>query len=322
LSGADFAGKIKTVFCQEELIFFKDKGFSEMAKRKLVDYRQANIKKLEYQCLRTPQAIEIDGNLEKPVWKKALSSPRFVDLVTGKPAFFDTQIAALWDDNNFYLAFWVEEPDVRAELKERDSFLWLENDVEVFIAGPDSYYELQINALGTIYEVFYIWQEALKPGSFFDRPEFNLIEHQVDLLGGFQDGSRYGRHPRGRRWAFMDWDFPGLKWAVRVNGTLNNPTDLDSGWTVELAFPWKGMEVLAQGRPLPPRAGDVWRMNFFRFEALEANGRKIEPSIGWALSPHGVYDSHWPELFARILFSDKEIKLAEEVKKDGKYSED
>lgn len=270
-------------------------------------YSFDGIKIADYLCLKTPRPIEIDGNLDKPVWKKAPKSSRFVDLVTGQPAFFDTRIAALWDEHYFYLAFWVEEPDVRAELTERDSFIWLENDVEVFIAGPDCYYELQVNALGTIYEVFYIWQDALQPGSFFDRPEFNLTRRNVDLLAGFQDASRCGRHPRGRRWAFMDWDFPGLKWAVRVDGTLNDSSDVDRGWTVELAFPWSGMEVLAQGRPLPPHDGDIWRMSFSRFEALQANGRKIEPSIGWALNAHGVYDSHLPELFSRVIFSEKKL---------------
>lgn len=272
-------------------------------------YEFNGIEIADYICYRTPCPVEIDGNLEKPVWKHAPKSKRFVDLVTGRPAFLDTRMAAVWDEKYFYLAFWVEEPDVRAEFTERDSFIWLENDVEVFIAGPDCYYELQINALGTIYEVFYIWQEALKPGSFFDRPEFNLYERKVDLLGGFQDSSRCGRHPRGKRWAFMDWDFPGLKWAVQVNGTINNSADIDKGWNVELCFPWSGMEVLAQGRPLPPKDGDVWRMSFSRFEALEVNGRKIEPSIGWALNAHGIYDSHIPELFSRVIFVEKNLEL-------------
>ncbi|MDI6844638.1 MAG: carbohydrate-binding family 9-like protein [Candidatus Saccharicenans sp.] len=262
-----------------------------------------------YECFRTPQPIEIDGDLQKSVWQKAPRSQRFVDLVTGRPAFYDTRIAALWDDENFYLAFWVEEPDLRATMTERDSFLWLENDVEVFIAGPDCYYELQVNALGTIYEVFYIWQDALKRGSFFDRPEFDLYSREVDVIGGYQDASRYCRHPRGKRWAFMDWDFPGLRWAVRVDGTINDSSDIDRGWTVELAFPWNGMEVLAQGRPLPPRHGDVWLMSFSRFEWLEVNGRRLDHSPGWALNAHGVYDSHIPECFSRVIFSEKIIEI-------------
>jgi len=96
-------------------------------------------------------------------------------MVTGIPGFFDTKIAALWDKKYFYVGFWIQEPNVKAELTERDSYVYIENDVEIFIDGEDCYYEFQINALGTIYEVFYIWQDAYKPGSRFDKKEFDLI---------------------------------------------------------------------------------------------------------------------------------------------------
>jgi hypothetical protein len=100
----------------------------------------------------------------------------------------------------------------------------------------------------------------------------------------------------------MDWDFPGLRWAVAVDGTLNDDRDIDRGWTVELAFPWSGMRTLAQGRPLPPRPGDVWRMDFSRFEALHTAGVRVSPDPGWALNRHGVYDSHIPECFSFVHF--------------------
>jgi len=261
-----------------------------------------------YVCQRVDQAPRIDGSLDDPCWQKATKSRRFVDLVTGVPGFLDTRMAALWDDRNFYVAYWIEEPNVQARLTERDSFIWTENDVELFIAGPDSYYEFQINAAGTIYEVFYIWQDAYKKGGFFDRPEFELASHRVDVLGGFQDSSRFGKHPRGRRWAFMDWDFPGLKWAVGVDGTLNDDRDIDRGWTVELSFPWKSMEVLAQGRPFPPNNGDIWRMDFSRFETLHCSGSRVQPDPGWALNRHGVYDSHIPECFSFVHFSTRAVE--------------
>ncbi len=260
-----------------------------------------------YTCYRTNDKITIDGKLDETPWQKVPRSHRFVDLVSGTPGFLDTRMAALWDDTHLYVGFWIEEPNVRARLTERDSFVWNENDVEIFIGGEDCYYEFQINALGTIYEVFYIWQDAYKKGSRFDTPEFGLLERRVDLLGGFQDASRHGRHPRGARWAFMDWDFPGLKAAVSVQGTINDVKNVDKGWTVEVAFPWAGMKVLAGSRPLPPREGDVWRMDFSRFELLEFCGAKADPHPGWALNRHGVYDSHIPECFSFIQFSEKGV---------------
>ena len=260
-----------------------------------------------YTCFRAGGPVEIDGRLDKPVWRKAPKSARFVDLVSGVPGFLGTRMASLWDDENLYVAFWVEESDVRARLSERDALVWTENDVEIFIGGEDCYYEFEINALGTIYEVFYIWQDAYKKGSRFDIPEFDLLSRRVDVLGGFQDALRWGKHPRGERWAFMDWDFPGLRAAVQVAGTINDASDIDTGWTAEIAFPWRGMKVLAGSRPVPPRDGDVWRMDFSRFELLEYCGVKAEPHPGWALNRHGVYDSHIPECFSFIHFSGEEL---------------
>jgi hypothetical protein len=259
--------------------------------------------------------MRIDGRLGKPAWREAPKSPRFVDLVSGVPGLLDTRMASLWDDQNLYVAFWVSEPNVQARLARRDSLVWTENDVEIFIGGEDCYYEFEINALGTVYEVFYVWQDALKKGSRFDRPEFDLRERRVDVLGGFQDAMRWGRHPRGLRWAFMDWDLPGLRAAVQVQGTLNDASDIDAGWTAEIAFPWNGLKTLAGKRPVPPRAGDVWRLDFSRFELLNNCGVIVEPHPGWALNKHGVYDSHIPECFSFVQFS--ELDAAEAVRPPG-----
>ena len=260
-----------------------------------------------YTCYRTNESLDIDGHLDEYSWQKAPKSPRFVDLVTGKPAPLDTRVAALWDEDKLYIGFWVEEPRVQAKFIERDSPVYRENDVEVFIAGKDCYYEFEINALGTVYEVFFIWQDAYKKGSAFDNPALDFLSQRVDVLGGFQDSMRFGKHPRGKRWAFLDWDFPGMQSAVQVDGTLNDNSDEDKGWTVELAFPWRGMELMADGRSLPPQDGDTWRMDFSRFEAFDLKGNPVQPSTGWAFNKHGVYDSHIPECFTFVHFSTKPV---------------
>lgn len=261
-----------------------------------------------YTCFRTDEKITIDGLLKEESWENAPKSPRFVDMVTGAPGFWGTRMAALWDEKYLYLGFWVEEPNLQAKLTERDSQVYTENDIEVFIDGGDCYYEFQINALGTIYEVFFIWQDAYRKENRFNRPEFDLFTRKVDILGGFQDISRYKNHPRGKRWAFLDWDFPGLKTAVHLEGTINNNSDIDKGWTAELAFPWQGMELLAGNRSLPPREGDIWRIYFSRFEKIEYNGFKPEQSACWSFNPHGVYDSHIPECFTYVHFSTQKVK--------------
>lgn len=264
-----------------------------------------------YTSCRTPESIEINGDLEKPVWQRAQKSPRFVDMVSGEHGFFDTRSAVLWDDQNLYIAFWVEEPFVQAHLTERDSLIFNENDIEVFIDGDDAYYEFEINALGTVYEVFFIWRDAYQKGGKFDVPEFDLIDQKALSFGGNEDRMAdsfwHGRHPRKTRWAFINWDFPGMQSAVQVQGTINDNTDIDKGWTVELAFPWAGMKSLANGRSLPPKDGDTWRLFLGRFQKLTPSGQEVNPHPAWAWNRHGVYDTHLPECFTYIHFSDKII---------------
>jgi hypothetical protein len=191
----------------------------------------------------------------------------------------------------------VVEPNVTATLTERDSYIWLDNDVEFFLAGEDCYYELEVNAFGTRYEVFFVEQAALTPSSRF-LPEFDLYRRDVDVLAGFQDTSRNGRYPK--RWAFRDWDFPGLRTAVRIDGRINDPSHTDNGWTLELALPWAGMASLFGGRALPPEPGESLRAQFFRFELVDAPDGQA--SLGWALNSHGVYDSHVLDRFAHLVF--------------------
>ncbi|MFN5934551.1 MAG: carbohydrate-binding family 9-like protein, partial [Roseiflexaceae bacterium] len=139
----------------------------------------------------------------------------------------------LWDNEALYVGFWVEEPFVTATQAQRDALVFLENDVEVFIDGGDAYYEFEINALGTIYEVFFVWQDAWKKGGYWDTAEFDVHDHAAILFGGNHDRSGphfwRGTHPRGLRWAYRDWDMPGLRSAVHVDGVITDPTVVDKG---------------------------------------------------------------------------------------------
>jgi len=266
----------------------------------------------DYICHRTRDPLVIDGNLTEPAWEQAPKSPRFVDMVTGDPAIFDTRAAALWDDENLCIGFWVEEPFVEAHLTERDSLIFMENDIEVFVDGGDCYYEFEINALNIVYEVFFIWRDAHQRGGRFDVPEFDLFSRNAYTFGGNYDRSGWnfwrGTHPRGTRWAFTDWDYPGLKSAVQVQGLINDRTVVDKGWTVEVAFPWSGMKWLANGRSLPPKDGDEWSIFFGRFEKLEVANSLPQPQPAWCWSKHGTLDTHLPEKFTRLQFSGQYVE--------------
>ena len=269
-----------------------------------------------YTACRTIGPIVVDGRLDEASWQHADRSPRFEDLEEpGRPGLFDTRAAVLWDNDYLYVGFWVEDPDVRATYTERDSMICEENDVEVFIAGVDTYYEFELNPLGTIMERFYVWQNAYVEAGVGAHPEFDLQGTElVDTLGGTKTGHA---HPRGRRWVFREWDMPGMKWAVHVDGTINDPTDRDRGWTAEIAFPWQSLKHLADGRSLPAREGNIWRMDFSRFQWIDEGGFRTCP--GWAWNSHGIYDSHIPDRFSVIHFSEKAVSEGEpEAVSEGK----
>ncbi len=230
-----------------------------------------------YVCYRAATPPAIDGKLDDAAWRDAPWTDDFVDIegdLRPKPRF-RTRAKMLWDDHFFYVAAEMEEPHVWATLTEHDAVIFHDNDFEVFI-DPDGdnheYCEFEINALNTGWDLF------------LPRP--------------YKDGGK----------AVNSWEIPGLKTAVHVDGTLNDPRDTDRGWTVELAFPWKVLGELAH-KPAPPKDGDQWRVNFsrveWRHEIADGKYRRVPKTKedNWVWSPQGVIDMHRPEKWGYVQFT-------------------
>ena len=257
-----------------------------------------------YTAYRAGGRLSIDGKLDEPAWKAAPKSPRFVDIITGGQAIHDTRAAVLWDDENLYVSYRVEEPFVHAKYTRHNDFIYYDNDVECFIAGPDAYYELEINAFNTCYEAFFVWEDTYETSGLARLPEFERSK-----LVPF-NGVGFTNHVRGGRLGNFKHALPGLKTAVHIDGTVNDDTDRDRGWTVELAFPWSSLKWLAtDGRALPPKEGDVWRMDFSRFNTYK-EAPPARDSGGWVWTAHGIWDSHIPECFAYIRFSTNVVGMS------------
>lgn len=299
---------IKEGFPRLELQVDEDLNSSVMVQHSVKDtlnFPPCNVDHIpHYTSYKIDSAIQIDGKLDELAWLNAPRSDSFRDLISGESTIHDTRVTVLWDDDFLYVGYWIEEPNLQATLTERDAPIYTNNDVELFIAGKDAYYEFEINAHGTIYEVLFIWEESYVKKGYSRLEVFDREQAGVRSFSGVG----YKNHPRGRRIGYWNWDFAGLRSAVFLDGTINDDNDRDRGWTVELALPWSGMNAVAMGdnSSLPPQDKDVWRMDFSRFnqykEAPPAND-----SGGWAWSPHGVWDSHVPECFTYIHFSESAI---------------
>lgn len=236
-----------------------------------------------YVCYRTSAPVSPDGLLNEQAWGEVPWTDYFLDIEgSTKPAArFKTHAKMLWDDMNFYIAAELEEPDVWATLRQRDTVIFFDNDFEVFI-DPDgdthTYYELEVNPFGTAWDLLMV-----KP---------------------YRDGSP----------AVVGWDIAGLKVGTHVDGTINKPGDKDKNWTVEIVIPLASLTEYAWGASIP-KAGDQWRMNFYRIEwrTVTENGKyikEIDPGTGkgflpdqWVWSPQNRNDIHMPEMWEAVQFS-------------------
>ena len=137
-----------------------------------------------YTACKITDSLTIDGKLDEMIWENASRSNRFTDLVSGAATYLDTRAAVLWDDQNLYVGYWIEEPDVTATLTQRDAPIYEDNDVELFIAGQDGYYEFEINSFGTIYEVLFFWMDAYEKKGYHQKAEFSKDAAGAKVFNG------------------------------------------------------------------------------------------------------------------------------------------
>jgi hypothetical protein len=226
--------------------------------------------------------IMVDGRLDEPAWSGAAWSAPFTDIEGDiRPApRWRTRMKLLWDSTMFYVGAELEEPDLWATLTLRDAVIYHDNDFELFL-DPDgdglAYFELEINALGTVWDLF--------------------------LPKPYRQGGS----------AVNQWDIAGLRSAVALQGTLNRPADRDSGWTVEIAIPYAALAAEGVTTQVPAD-GTRWRVNFSRVEwDLEVSDdeyqKVTDPASGrpnrehnWVWSPQGVIDMHRPERWGVVEF--------------------
>ena len=251
-----------------------------------------------YVCQRARVPLVIDGDLDKEAWRSTPRTQRFPQAGSGAATLFNTQAAMLWDDANLFVAFWIEEPDVWCTEEIRNGITWLENTVEVSIAGSGAYYNLSVAAMERTSELFFIWKDSYQPGGRYDVPEFDLAVQRPMVFGGDAEP----RDERGMRWGFLDWRLPGLQVGVRVAGTLTQRGDIDDGWTVELALPWEGLRRLADDA-LPAIPGDTWRVALARNQVIDQRGSRS--SATWVWQPGDEFDearypTHTPDRFPLI----------------------
>jgi hypothetical protein len=181
------------------------------------------------ECRWATSRIRIDGKTDEVAWDKAPLIKDFSVFWQKRLPKTATQARLLWDDRYLYFTAEMEDHDLYADVTQRNGQIWTNDVFELFFkpqADKLIYYEFQVNAAGTQLELF-----LPSRGS-----------------GGYQ--------------RFAPLTHFGMESAVKLQGTLNDWRDKDTGWTVEGRIPWTAFEA-SGGRPKP---GDKWRFALCRFD--------------------------------------------------------
>lgn len=215
-----------------------------------------------YTCPKVTSPPVIDGRTDDEAWRCA-PPVTLVLSTSGRPAAKTTTARMCWDDTHLYIAFDCADTDTWGTYTRRDDPVYNEEVVEVFLS-PDCdltrYYEINVSPRNVVFDSAIINPDDRQPG----------------------EGTDNG------------WNCQGLRTAVCVDGTLDVRTDVDRGWSAELALPFSGL-----GRKTP-RPGERWRVNLYRTDLSP------EPAEFQAWSPTLVSPPrfHVPSRFGTVFFSE------------------
>jgi glucose/arabinose dehydrogenase len=182
-----------------------------------------------FECRWTDLPVRIDAQGDDAAWKGAQVIDRFALPWAGKSASTATRARLLWNRENLYFLAEMQDADLYAEVREHDGRTWHDDVFELFFKPAEDkpgYYEFQVNAAGTMLDMF--------------------LPRRVD--GGYE---RYR----------SDGEFQ-MEAKAAVRGTLNRRQDRDRGWVVEGRIPWRDF-LRTGGRP---ETGERWNFALCRYD--------------------------------------------------------
>ena len=217
-----------------------------------------------HHCKKVSRPPRIDGRLNDEAWRTAVPIGPFLLHDGSGPASRRTDAKVCWDDRCLYVAFVCEDPDIWGTFTKRDDPIYTEEVVEVFLDPDldlDHYYELEVSPRNVVFDAL------------------------ITSKGGkviYADPAK--------------WDCKGIRTAVVVEGTLDNRSDRDVRWTVEMAIPFASLDE-AKNRPPSPK--DVWGMNLYRIDLTPT------PEFScWSPTLSEPPSFHVPSRFGKIIFEE------------------
>ena len=230
-----------------------------------IPFAVKNKKPSEYAVSRMSAPIPIDGNWDKPQWQnvKAIEINNYMG---GMPSFKPTvQAKMMYDDNNLYVIFKVDDAFVRCNTKEINGPVWEDNCVEFFFSPdvqyPLKYFNLEINCGG----VPLMHYNAVASKEIIDLKPEEIKD--IEIAHSYTPVS--------------DEEIPG-----------------PLTWTLEYKIPLALLEKYAN--VTHPGKGVSWRANYYKIAHKSSNPHYMSWSFV-DIDPKDV-DMHTPEFFGELKF--------------------
>ena len=216
-----------------------------------------------YVCERAFGSIIIDGRINDAAWQGANVITNFYayrpkDATDLSP----TEARILWDSENLYVAITCMDTDIWSYSDQADDEIWFGDASELFVK-PDRdslvYCEFVIAPNGTLYDACYPSRGA------------------------------------GGRHRFKTWS-SGMRVITVVNGTDDDASDMDVGYTIEMAIPQSAFQGAT-----PPADGVAWTFGIFRYDY----SKRFESPLMLMSIPESEGGFHCYERYADLIFRAK-----------------
>lgn len=212
--------------------------------------------------------IKIDGLLDEKDWQQ--TEVRTFNFYYNNEKPTDQQLTKfrmLWDEQHLYVSFACEDNYITARETARDGRPFLDDCAEIFlIPVADSlhmHYAFEINL-----------NKAIGDFIFFD----NFYKKQSAALRSYN---------------------PEFDVEVFINGTVNDNSDVDKGWNMEIALPiklFRGMDKFS-----PVKEGNKWAFLALRQERNEVEGNRRITSTLFPIRDFSK-DVHQSNSFGHMVF--------------------
>ena len=150
--------------------------------------------------------IMIDGKIDDVEWKDAQEFT-----FSSRDPKFDITALVKWDEEYFYFACKIEDPNVQGKHKEGIQNVWEDDDVEYYLETDNEKHNgRSVNSYQLLFGAAGAYNDTVGDGNTYDFSWDSNVEYVVALDEGT---------------------------------TINDAKDTDAGWHVESRLPWEDMNV-------------------------------------------------------------------------------